>query len=159
MSKFSEASETIKRLQVMFKGLLDLSEAMDSIDSLENHVGELELKKTSLLGTIDDLWGTIEQLKVDKDIAGLEYDKKARELKDVQIAYEAEFNKALDQHDKALTDKEVESYKKLQKMAAEYDEKFKAADSVLKNMDIELSEKTKKLAEVTEALEKIKGGI
>ena len=159
MSKFSEASETIKRLQVMFKGLLDLSEAMDSIDSLENHVGELELKKTSLLGTIDDLWGTIEQLKVDKDIAGLEYDNKIRALKDVQIAYEAEFNKALDQHDKALTDKEVESYKKLQKMAAEYDEKFKAADSILKNMDVELSEKTKKLKDVTEALEKIKGGI
>ena len=45
MSKFKDASDNIKRLQVMFKGLTDLADAMDSIDSLENHIAELENKK------------------------------------------------------------------------------------------------------------------
>ena len=48
MSKFKDASENIKRLQVMFKGLIELAEVMDNVDSIENYITELENKKVSL---------------------------------------------------------------------------------------------------------------
>lgn len=49
MSKFKEASENIKRLSTMFKGLIEISEEMDKVESLENHVAELEQSKEQLL--------------------------------------------------------------------------------------------------------------
>ena len=45
MSKFKDASENIKRLQVMFAGLNELADAMDKVDSLESYAVELEDEK------------------------------------------------------------------------------------------------------------------
>lgn len=49
MSKFKEASENIKRLSSMFKGLIEIGEEMDKVESLENHIAELEQSKAQLL--------------------------------------------------------------------------------------------------------------
>ena len=55
MSKFKDASENIKRLQVMFSGLTELADAMDKVDSLEGYTIELEDKKGKLFNECEAL--------------------------------------------------------------------------------------------------------
>jgi hypothetical protein len=53
--KLQEASENIKRLSVMFKGLIEAADEIDKLGSLENHVKELEIKKVTLIKECDTL--------------------------------------------------------------------------------------------------------
>ena len=49
MSKLTEASNNIKRLSVMFKGMIELADELDKVSSIENHLGELEAAKATSL--------------------------------------------------------------------------------------------------------------
>jgi len=159
MSKFKDASENIKRLAVMFKGLTDLADAMDSIDSLENHVKELESSKVKLLD---------EHLMIQKSNEELgNINKAALELSsDLKFQYQEQMksqSKLLDDH-KQLVKAECESYKiekqkEFEKFDADLQNKLTTKISNIKSLDVELEIKSKKLEEINAALEKIKGGI
>jgi len=49
MSKLVEASNNIKRLSVMFKGMIELADELDKVSSIENHIVELEAAKATSL--------------------------------------------------------------------------------------------------------------
>lgn len=49
MSKLTEASNNIKRLSVMFQGMIELADELDKVSSIENHLGELEAAKATSL--------------------------------------------------------------------------------------------------------------
>lgn len=49
MSKLTEASNNIKRLSVMFKGMIELADELDKVSSIENHIAELEAAKATSL--------------------------------------------------------------------------------------------------------------
>ena len=49
MSKLTEASNNIKRLSVMFKGMIELADELDKVSSIENHIAELESSKLLIL--------------------------------------------------------------------------------------------------------------
>lgn len=49
MSKLTEASNNIKRLSVMFKGMIELADELDKVSSIENHLAELEAAKATSL--------------------------------------------------------------------------------------------------------------
>jgi len=49
MSKLIEASNNIKRLSVMFKGMIELADELDKVSSIENHIVELEAAKATSL--------------------------------------------------------------------------------------------------------------
>lgn len=159
MSKFKDASENIKRLAVMFKGLTDLADAMDSIDSLENHVKELESSKVKLLD---------ENLMIQKSNEELgNVNKSALQLSsDLKFQYQEQMksqSKLLDDH-KQLIKVECESYKiekqkEFDKFSYDLQNKLDTKVENLKILDIEIELKSKKLEDINTALEKIKGGI
>lgn len=159
MNKFKEASENIKKLQQFFKGLIDLSEEMDKVDSLENYVSELEAKKDNLIGEVSYLIDKKDlalkqindlkeqSLKINED-AKIEANKLIASAKTAADDLKAQANSYAEEKLKAIkeSEKEHEYFKENYK---------KAIDS----MEIEFKEKQKKLEEVNLALEKIKGGI
>jgi hypothetical protein len=49
MSKLTEAVDNIKRLSVMFKGMIELADELDKVSSIENHIQELEAAKVLIL--------------------------------------------------------------------------------------------------------------
>lgn len=49
MSKLTEASNNIKRLSVMFQGMIELADELDKVSSIENHIAELEAAKATSL--------------------------------------------------------------------------------------------------------------
>lgn len=49
MSKLTEASNNIKRLSVMFQGMIELADELDKVSSIENHLAELEAAKATSL--------------------------------------------------------------------------------------------------------------
>jgi cell division septum initiation protein DivIVA len=49
MSKYQSAIGSIQNLKNFVQGLTDLSEGLNQLDSIENHVGELERKRDALL--------------------------------------------------------------------------------------------------------------
>ena len=49
MSKLTEAVDNIKRLSVMFKGMIELADELDKVSSIENHIVELEAAKATSL--------------------------------------------------------------------------------------------------------------
>jgi len=49
MSKLIEASNNIKRLSVMFKGMIELADELDKVSSIENHIQELQSAKLLIL--------------------------------------------------------------------------------------------------------------
>lgn len=49
MSKLTEASNNIKRLSVMFKGMIELADELDKVSSIENHIQELQSAKLLIL--------------------------------------------------------------------------------------------------------------
>ncbi len=159
MSKFKDASDNIKRLQVMFKGLTDLADAMDSIDSLENHIAELENKKVSLIKVNDSLYEKQTELKTHVNVS-IEDSKlivkkalvQASEIqKDAQLKGDELFNKA------SIAFKNTNDL--IEKKLLEADMKLNDKQVLFQNLDIEIELKSKKLEEINSALEKIKGGI
>lgn len=68
MSKFKEASENIQRLSVMFSGLNELGVELEKISSIENHVNELNAKKTSLAEEVDTLQSIYDEEKAQTEI-------------------------------------------------------------------------------------------
>lgn len=49
MSKLTEAVDNIKRLSVMFKGMIELADELDKVSSIENHIQELQSAKLLIL--------------------------------------------------------------------------------------------------------------
>ena len=159
MSKFKDASENIKRLQVMFSGLIELADAMDKVDSLESYAVELEDKK----GKLDK---DISSLKVSKDNLLKEFEAARVKLSAMMIDNESKAVKIIaDAESKALViieaaqakSKEIDSLidvkiKKYELAAQSLVAELNASDEKLKASEL-------KLKEVNQALEKIKGGI
>ena len=159
MSKFKDASENIKRLQVMFSGLIELADAMDKVDSLESYAVELEDKK----GKLDK---DISSLKVSKDNLLKEFEAARVKLSAMMIDNESKAVKMIaDAESKALViieaaqakSKEIDSLidvkiKKYELAAQSLVAELNASDEKLKASEL-------KLKEVNQALEKIKGGI
>jgi hypothetical protein len=52
MQKLKDAAENIKRLSVMFKGLVEVAEEVDKVAALEDHSKALELKRDQMLSAI-----------------------------------------------------------------------------------------------------------
>ena len=159
MNKFKEASENIKKLQVMFNGLIELSSEMDKVDSLENHINELSSKKNDMLNEIDTISEKLFLVKTELEKSN----SHALELKGDLINLENEKSLKIQQ-----IDKECEELLKLAKIKVtkELDEINRKAQDNLLNLkneielkDIEIKSKSKKLEEINSALEKIKGGI
>jgi len=159
MSKFKDASENIKRLQVMFAGLNELADAMDKVDTLEGYAVELEDKK----GKLDK---DISSLKVSKDNLLKEFEAARVKLSAMMIDNESKAVKIIaDAESKALViieaaqakSKEIDSLidvkiKKYELAAQSLVAELNASDEKLKASEL-------KLKEVNQALEKIKGGI
>ena len=157
MSKFKDASENIKRLQVMFKGLIELSDSMDSLDSIENHINELESKRTHLLGLIDSVNANLSQAEMKLAKVNADYDQEIKNFEKIKLEQELSLSKAAEESKKLLSNKKKKNYKTVQKIEADSKAKVEAKKLELAKLDAELIEKTKKLEEVTEALNKIKG--
>lgn len=159
MSKFKDASENIKRLQVTFKGLIDLADAMDSIDSLENHVKELEIKKASLINVIEgldkDKLNAQDNLKKLNDDFVLEVEK-IEKYKKQEVE---KLNKELAKLRMTMLDERSDFSKAMTKLEIAAHESLESKKSQCCKLDAELADKSAKLASVTEALDKIKGGI
>ena len=62
MSKLSEAASNIKRLSVMFKGMIELADEIDKVTSIETHIQELELAKLSILKENESLRAENDQI-------------------------------------------------------------------------------------------------
>lgn len=159
MSKFKDASDNIKRLQVMFKGLTDLADAMDSIDSLENHIAELQSKKVKVINENIILDKSNQDLKIlNKDLANISVELKAQGEK-----IKADNSKALvDQikiFESECANRKAEKHKEYEKFQASFESKINDKQNQLQNLNVEIELKSKKLEEINAALEKIKGGI
>jgi len=159
MSKFKDASENIKRLQVMFSGLIELADAMDKVDTLEGYVVELEAKKVSLVKDC-------ELLTVDKEILERQFDAakdKApsvileTETKAAQIVEDAKAKAAQIVAEAQSKSKEVDVL--IDTKIKNYDTKLQALVLEIKAFEDKVSASEAKLKEVNLALEKIKGGI
>lgn len=159
MSKFKDASENIKRLQVMFSGLIELGDLMDKVDNLDGYVIELEGKKVSLLKDC-------ELLKVDKQMLDVEYkstkDKLAnlvadshKEASDIVANASVKAEKLVKDADSKVKEIDVLVEEKLKK----YQDKIQAMNLELKASEEKVKASEAKLKEVNLALEKIKGGI
>jgi hypothetical protein len=159
MANLKEASNNIKRLAVIFKSLTDLSEMIDQVDSLENHVGELRVAKDALIASN----ASLEEIK----LASVEAVAAAKSQLEV---VQAEIVSAQSEYEKQKFDLEqslvagalaekanFEAQAKLLKdeLAAQIDDKKLDLAGVV----AELEEKSAKLAEVKKALDEIKGGI
>lgn len=159
MSKFKDASENIKRLAVMFKGLVDLSESMDSIDSLENHIAELEINKSKLIESNLNLQKANDELNnINKSLLELSSDLK------FQYQEQQNSQSKLLEDKKQLIKADCESFKlekqkEFEKFDADLQSKLASKVLNIKGLDVEIESKSKKLEEINAALEKIKGGI
>lgn len=159
MSKFKDASENIKRLQVMFNGLIELSSEMDKVDSLETYVVELEDKKSKLFNDCEALKESKEVLEKEFEVTkdNLSSTLVDSELKVVKILGDAEAKAAQIVADAQSKSKEIDLLiaEKLKK----YDAKLQGLVLEIKASEEKVSASELKLKEVNEALEKIKGGI
>jgi hypothetical protein len=159
MSKFKDASENIKRLAVLFKGLIDMAEEIDKIDSLENYVVELEVKKSLVLKDC-------ENLIVDKEIL-------ERQLESTKEKVPVLISETNEKAAKIIKDSELKATKLIEDSQAKvkeidilieeklkkYQDKIQAMNSELKASEEKVNASEVKLKEVNLALEKIKGGI
>lgn len=159
MGKLQEASENIKRLSAMFKGLVEASDEIDKMGSLEGHVAELELSKVQLLKGNEDLikqnsrmMELIESHKMDIELMMVKAKAECGE-----ILHAAKVDADLIKSECLMKEKEhqeaaMESDKKFELQKANHEEMIKALESAIE-------EKSKKLEEINAALDKIKGGI
>jgi chromosome segregation ATPase len=159
MSKFKDASDNIKRLAVIFQGLVDLGSELEKVDSLENHVKELEVSKGLLISEIAGLGKS----KVQADLEIKKKYELAESLMKKASDHEHNCGKQLASKKEAF---EKECKIKEDEFKANYIKLMKDAESNLQMINaevekakVELADKSAKLAEVNQALDKIKGGI
>lgn len=157
MSKFKDASENIKRLQVMFKGLIELAEVMDNVDSIENYITELENKKVSLTKYLVSIEESIK-------FSLLKLNSTNKEIETKKIQAEKQVEEILSQtekHAEEINGKLILEKEKIQSTLNDEVKAFEIEIEELKDKSKTLSDeielKELKLKEVTEALEKIKG--
>lgn len=152
MSKFKDASENIKRLQVMFSGLIELGDLMDKVDNLESYAVELEDKK----GKLDK---DISSLKISKDNLLKEFEAARVKWSEMLADNESRAAKIIaDAESKALGIIEA-AQAKSKEIDSLIDVKIKKYELAAQSLVSELKASELKLREVNEALEKIKGGI
>lgn len=159
MSKFKDASENIKRLQVIFSGLTELADSMDKVDKLETYVVELEDKKASLVKDC-------EALKESKEVLEKEFEVTKDNLSSTLVDSELKVVKILEDAKAKAAQIVADAQAKSKEIDALIDDKIKEYDAKLQGLVLEIKaseDKVKaselKLKEVNEALEKIKGGI
>lgn len=159
MSKFKDASENIKRLQVMFSGLTELADSMDKVDKLETYVVELEDKKSKLFNDCEALKESKEVLEKEFEVTkdNLSSTLVDSELKVVKILGDAEAKAAQIVADAQAKSKEIDAL--IDDKIKEYDAKLQGLVLEIKASEEKVSASELKLKEVNEALEKIKGGI
>lgn len=157
MSKFKDASENIKRLQVMFAGLNELADAMDKVDSLESYAVELEDKKASLVKDC-------EALKDGKELLEKEFEVTKDNLSSMLVDSESKVVKILgDAEAKAakIVEEAQSKSKEIDLLIAEklkkYEYQIEELDFTIKVNQDKVKASELKLKEVNQALEKIKG--
>lgn len=159
MGKFSEASQNIRRLSAMFKGLMDMSEEMDKVDSLETYTKELEASKNKLLdekeALLESKKSLEEQCLASKELADKilsEAKAKAAAMAEQnakdQISVAEDIKAAFEKCDKEIME---------QKLA--FIAELEVEQLALKDLKAEFASQKAKLDEVNAALDKIKGGI
>lgn len=159
MGKLQEASENIKRLSAMFKGLVDAADEIDKMGSLEGHVAELELAKSKLLEECQKLSDhnteTSKEISANAELAKqvLEEAKEsaAKIVADAQVSQAMLERKSA--RDKAAFEIEVG------KIKADLESGIERAKADLIILEVQVKDKSAKLEEINAALEKIKGGI
>lgn len=159
MSKFKDASENIKRLQVMFAGLTELADSMDKVDKLETYVVELEDKKSKL-------FNECEALKESKEVLEKEFEAAKDNLSSMLVDSESKVVKILgDAEAKAakIVEEAQSKSKEIDLLIAEklkkYEYQIEELDFTIKVNQDKVKASELKLKEVNEALEKIRGGI
>lgn len=159
MSKFTEASDNIKRLGKMFKGLMEFSEELERLGSIDNHFEEIKAQK-------DAGEKELEQLKRDVEFQKGNLECAKVEAADLVKQGEATAKMLVDQAQvkcDALLEEADKNYKGCKQAACELKEKsevaYAQASEKLALLNSEIAEKEVKLADVKRALEQIKGGI
>lgn len=82
MSKFQDAADNIKRLSVVFQGLIEIGAELEKIESIDNQVIELNAQKDKLLKEVENI-GEV------KSKAQMAANKRQSELYDILCANEA----------------------------------------------------------------------
>jgi len=159
MGKFNEASDNIKKLSKIFKGLIDFGEELEKVGAIENHCEEIKAVKAQSEKEL-------EQVKRD-----LEFEKGNLECVKSEAVQLIEGGKAtakmlVDEAQAkcdALLEEADKNYKGCKQAARELKEKsevaYAQANDKLAALNAEIAEKEAKLADVKRALEQIKGGI
>lgn len=155
MSKFKDASETIKRLQVMFAGLNELADAMDKVDSLESYAVELEDKKSKL-------FNECEALKESKEVLEKEFEVAKDKAPSVILETETRAAQLVEDAKAKAAQIVADAQSKSKEIDTLIDDKIKKYDAKLQGLVLEIKASEKKvsaselkLKEVNEALEKI----
>ena len=159
MGTLQEASENIKRLSAMFKGLVEASDEIDKMGSLEGHVVELELAKAKLLKEQEELSKQNNEAvnAISSNAALAEKVLEDAKASAAKIVADAQVSQAMLER-KASRDKaafEIE----IGKIKADLESGIERARAELEILQVQVKEKSEKLEEINAALEKIKGGI
>lgn len=159
MSKFKEASENIKRLSAMFKGLIEVGEEMDKVESLENHIAELEQSKAQLLKLNGELQKENSNVldSINENESKVLVYKQEVEAKAQLIKLEAE-QKAQSIIESAKAEAEqmlVLSVKKVE----EFNSQAEAASSELEKIKFQIVGESSKLEAIQNKLASIKGSL
>jgi DNA repair exonuclease SbcCD ATPase subunit len=159
MGKFNEASDNIKRLSKQFKGLIEFGEELEKMGSVENHFEEIQVAKTQASKELEKLSGDLEYAKANIEAAKSEA---AAMLEDGKAKAEA-LVKAGEAKAQALLDDAKSSYDQCKQMVDDAARGFEITKAQrqeeLSQLNDSIAAKERKLAEVHEALEKIKGKI
>lgn len=157
--KLQEASENIKRLSVMFKGLIEAADEIDKMGSLENHVKELEFKKISLVKEN-------EELKSDNDQVIEAINANNQRASDVIKDAESKALVIVEAAKAEASIKLAESAKNANETHSKLVEKLNETELLLKKdvaqlafIKIQIVEESKKLEEIQTQLASIKGSI
>lgn len=120
MSKLTEASNNIKRLSVMFQGMIELADELDKVSSIENHIAELEAAKATSLKENETLKlendKIIDAINVNnqaaQNIISEAYNKQEQMVKDAEAGVKLKHEEA----EKSLSDLFLAKEEELKKM-------------------------------------------
>lgn len=156
MGALNEASENIKRLSAMFKGLVNAADEIDKMGSLENHVLELGYAKTAIVKENEGLELENKQLLESINLNT----QKAKQILADAYAQQEELAKATEQmcDDKSAKNKELidaltfESDVEQKKIEAE----LKKAKDLLADLNTQIKEEGLKLESLKAEIATIK---
>ena len=72
MSKINAASDNIKKLSQMFKGIIEFGEELEKMGSIENNVQELKLGKTQAIKEFEEVSKNLEYAKANVEQSKIE---------------------------------------------------------------------------------------